>query len=241
MILRPLLATAGLLGLSALVLAQPDPRPPLEAVTTRTVAAPVPASTPSGQVRRTGPQVDPGWLRRTARLAGIPEAALRAYATAQLRSAGDGCEVGWTTMAGIGWVESQHGTLDGRTLHDDGRSTPRVLGPALDGAGPVAAIPATTEGTALHGDPTWEHAVGPMQFLPSTWASWSADGDSDGLVDPLDLDDAALAAARYLCADGGDLTTGTGWSAAVLSYNHDPAYVAAVHDAAMTYAEAVIR
>ncbi len=35
------------------------------------------------------------------------------------------------------------------------------------------------------------------------------------------MDDAALAAARYLCASGADLATGTGWSTAVFSYNHD--------------------
>ena len=75
-----------------------------------------------------------------------------------------------------------------------------------------------------------------MQFLSSTWARWGADGDGDGTSDPGDLDDAALAAGRYLCADGHDLATDAGWSAAVLSYNHDQAYLARVADAATTYA-----
>jgi membrane-bound lytic murein transglycosylase B len=56
------------------------------------------------------------------------------------------------------------------------------------------------------------------------------------VVDPQDVDDAAYAAARYLCASGGDLTTGAGWTAAVLSYNHDDDYVRAVYDAARAYA-----
>ena len=47
---------------------------------------------------------------------------------------------------------------------------------------------------------------------------------------------AAYAAGRYLCADGHDLATTAGWNAAVLSYNHDPAYVLSVNAAAVAYA-----
>ncbi|WP_246081703.1 lytic murein transglycosylase [Nocardioides litoris] len=181
------------------------------------------------------PQVDPAWLRRTARAAGLDPTALAAYARAEL-AAPTGCGLGWTTLAGIGWVESHHGTIGGRTLGADGRPSSEVLGPALDGRGPVAAIPATPATTAYHGDPRWDHAVGPMQFIPTTWETWGADGDGDGDADPHDLDDAALAAARYLCAGGRDLTTGRGWTDAVLSYNRSRAYLDAVHLAATTYA-----
>ncbi|MCW2768376.1 MAG: Membrane-bound lytic murein transglycosylase B-like protein, partial [Nocardioides sp.] len=182
------------------------------------------------------PVVDPAWAALTAQKAGIPEPALLAYARATLMAPSD-CGVGWTTLAGIGWVESQHGTIGGRTIGADGRSSSRILGPALNGVGPVAAIRATPESTAWHGDPTWDHAVGPLQFLPSTWETWSADGDGDGTADPNDLDDAAYAAVRYLCADGYDLTTGAGWSAAVFAYNHAQVYVSAVYAAASTYAD----
>ena len=75
-----------------------------------------------------------------------------------------------------------------------------------------------------------------MQFIPSTWEQWAADGDRDGRADPQDIDDAALAAARYLCASGADLSTGTGWSAAIYSYNHSVDYVRSVYDAAQAYA-----
>nr|MBA3783485.1 lytic murein transglycosylase [Nocardioides sp.] len=75
-----------------------------------------------------------------------------------------------------------------------------------------------------------------MQFIPSTWTTWASDGDGDGVADPQDLDDAAFAAARYLCASG-TLASGAGWAAAIYSYNHERVYVASVFSAAETYAE----
>ncbi|WP_121255776.1 lytic murein transglycosylase [Nocardioides ferulae] len=197
------------------------------------VRPPVPAGAALGAVR-----VAPGWLTRTAEKTGIPRPAVRAYARAQLTRP-LGCDVGWTTLAGVGWVESQHGTLGGRELLADGRSSSRILGPALDGSGEFAAIPSTSTSRAWHGDPRWEHALGPMQFLWSSWEPWAADADGDGRADPHDLDDAAAAAAAYLCAGGGDLTTAEGWTDAVFSYNHAQEYVDAVLAAARAYAGAV--
>ncbi|WP_243058711.1 lytic transglycosylase domain-containing protein [Nocardioides sp. SR21] len=204
------------------------------------VGAPAPSPQPGNSTepgKAKGPtQVDPQWIADTARKAGIPEPAVRAYATAQL-AAPAGCEIGWTTLAGIGWVESQHGTIDGRILGADGHSSTPILGPALNGRGKFAAIPASPSSTQWHGDPTWDHAVGPLQFIPSSWETWAADGDGDGVADPNDMDDAARAAVDYLCADGHDLTTGQGWADAVFSYNHAQAYIDAVHAAATSYAE----
>ncbi len=182
------------------------------------------------------PRVDPGWLATVSRRTGIPAPALRAYARVQLDGSA-GCEVGWTTLAGIGWVESQHGTIGGRALLPSGRPSRPILGPALDGHGQFAAIEATPGSRAFHADLIWEHAVGPMQFLPASWRTWATDGDGDGSTDPDDLDDAAATAARYLCASGGDLATGGGWQAAILSYNHAEEYVDAVRAAAMEYAD----
>lgn len=230
-----LVAVAGLGHLaSQTILARPTPgaahRQYLSAPTPATVEPEVPAGRPVGVT-----QVDPAWLRGMARRTGIPAPALRAYARVQLDAPG-GCPIGWPTLAGIGWVESQHGTLGGRRVAGDGRPSSDILGPALDGRGDFAAIPATPASRSWHGDAHWEHAVGPMQFLPSTWETWSSDGDGDGRSDPHDLDDAAAAAARYLCASGADVTTGAGWSAAVLTYNHAASYVRAVNEAAATYA-----
>jgi membrane-bound lytic murein transglycosylase B len=184
------------------------------------------------------PIIDPAWASTTARRSGVPEVAVVSYARASLMVPRS-CGLGWTTLAGIGWVESQHGTIGGRTLDRDGRSSTAILGPALDGVGGFAAIHATRRSTPWHGDPSWDHAIGPLQFIPSTWETWASDGDGDGRRDPHDLDDAAYAAARYLCAGGGDLTTAVGWTAAVFSYNHARACVDAVHAAAVAYADRV--
>ncbi|WP_307855907.1 lytic transglycosylase domain-containing protein [Nocardioides faecalis] len=180
-------------------------------------------------------QPAPEWLDATARSTGIPARALSAYAGAQLRLAEEqpGCRVGWNTLAGIGWVESGHGAADETVLGADGRSVPAVRGPALDGT-TFAAI-RDTDGGALDGDTAWDRAVGPLQFIPSTWERWGADGDGDGTADPDQIDDAALAAARYLCHSG-NLSVADTWRRAVFSYNHSDDYVAAVATHANTYA-----
>jgi membrane-bound lytic murein transglycosylase B len=190
-------------------------------------AGPRAAARPAGSSADAGgvPQVAPAWVTTYAARTGIPARALMAYADASLRAP---CPVGWTTLAGIGWIESGHGTDAGQQLGADGRPLVPILGPLLDGHGKVAAVPDGTGG--------WARAEGPMQFLPSTWQQWGSDGDGDGVADPQDLDDAAYTAARYLCASGQDLTTGAGWAAAVRSYNHSDAYVLAVYAAATAYA-----
>ena len=191
---------------------------------TREVAAPVPR--PERVSSSAGPavRVSPTWVATYAARTGIPARALQAYADAALRAP---CQVGWTTLAGIGWVESEHGTIGGRRLGSDGRPSRPIRGPALDGADGLAAV--RGRGGA------WARAEGPMQFLPRTWTTWSTDGDGDGTADPQDLDDAALAAARYLCAAGADLGSGPGWVSAIRSYNHSDDYVRSVYAAASAY------
>lgn len=186
-------------------------------------------------------QPDPAWVdRMAAGVTGIPARALMAYARASLLLSAEqpACRVGWTTLAGLGRIESKHGTLGGTHLLADGRPAVPILGPALDGREGLGAIRATPDSIALDGDPSWAHAVGPMQFIPSTWHRWASDGDGDGRSDPNDIDDAAYAAARYLCAAGADLTTGKGWQRAIHSYNHSDEYTAQVLDTANRYAHA---
>ncbi len=168
---------------------------------------------------------------------GIPLAALRAYRTAEatMQIADPSCNLSWPVLAGIGRVESDHGRYGGAVVRDNGVSTPHILGVALDGAGPVAAI-ADTDNGRLDGDTRWDRAVGPLQFIPSTWAMVGVDGDQDGQRNPHDLDDAALAAGAYLCVGERDLSTTSGLGEALYSYNHSQEYVAQVAAVARAYA-----
>ena len=182
------------------------------------------------------PTADAQWLNLAAAQTGIPARALEAYvaaAGAANRSA-PGCGIGWNTVAAIGFVESAHGTYGGGHLAASGQASGPIIGPSLNGDG-FAAI-ADTDAGALDGDARWDRAVGPMQFIPSTWQYAGRDGNSDGKADPSNIDDAALSAASYLCAHGRNLTTGRGWADAVYSYNQSDAYINQVRDQAKVYA-----
>jgi hypothetical protein len=183
--------------------------------------------------------VSPDWAREVGTSAGIPVRALVSYAAAALRLADEqpACNLGWPTLAGIGSVESHHGSYGGTHVEADGRTADPILGIALDGSEGVAAI-GDTDGGELDGDTVWDRAVGPMQFIPSTWRRWGADGNGDGVSDVHNLDDVALAAGRYLCADGGDLGRGGDWQHAVLTYNRSTEYAAKVLETANRYARA---
>ena len=185
-----------------------------------------------------GTQVSGAWVRDIAQRTGISEVAMQAYGLATLRIGREqpACRLGWTTLAGIGGIESGHGTNGGASLLADGRTSQPIIGPALDGTAGTAAIRATAESTQWHGDAQWDHAVGPMQFIPSTWERWQSDGNDDGVLDPGNVFDAAYAAGRYLCASGSDLSTGEGWTRAIFSYNHADDYVRSVLDFANAYA-----
>lgn len=214
-------------------------RPPVAADAETTAAGDGAAAAASSSTTAVlaAPRVDPVWLARISTATGIPPRALQAYAGAQLTLATQqpSCGLGWTTVAAIGAIESDHGRHGGAVLGEDGRSRPAIVGAALDGDG-VAAI-ADTDAGRWDGDTTWDRAVGPMQFIPGTWARWGADGDGDGIADPNQIDDAALATARYLC-DSAVMTDAAGWRAAVFAYNHLDVYVDDVAAVANRYAAA---
>ena len=182
------------------------------------------------------PSADAQWLIRAAAQTGIPARALQAYVAAAgaASDSAPACRIGWNTVAAIGFVESGHGTHAGGHLTAAGQASGPIVGPSLNGAG-FAAIP-DTDGGALDGDTRWDRAVGPMQFIPSTWQYAGRDGNGDGKADPFNIDDAALSAASYLCAHGRDLTTSGGWTDAIYSYNQSDSYLAQVRHEATAYA-----
>ncbi|WP_082393516.1 lytic transglycosylase domain-containing protein [Nocardia arizonensis] len=176
-----------------------------------------------------------GWASEQSST-GISSVALEAYgyaAAVMARSRPD-CGIAWTTLAGIASVESRHGTHGDSTLAGDGVVRPPIIGIALDGATGVALI-RDTDGGALDSDTEFDRAVGPLQFIPETWRRWGVDANGDGVADPQNIDDAALTAARYLCASGGDLTSERGWQQALLTYNRSTAYLLTVRDRAAAY------
>ncbi len=84
--------------------------------------------------------------------------------------------------------------------------------------------------------PSTAGALGPMQFLPSTWATWGIDGFGDtGAPDIMNPFDAVPSAARLLCADGAT-SGGAGLRQAIFDYNHATWYVNEVLTLAAEYA-----
>ncbi len=175
------------------------------------------------------------WVSSTAEKTGIPARALAAYAGAELtvKRETPECGLDWATLAGIGEVESAHGTLNGGEIRPNGKQLPAIFGIPLNGV-TTEHIP-DTDGGSLDGDPQWDRALGPLQLIPETWQRFAADGNLDGRTDPQQIDDAALTAARYLCTDGHDLRTPAGWIAAVADYNDTADYNNRVAEAVNSY------
>ncbi|MEM7092943.1 MAG: hypothetical protein AAF567_08065 [Actinomycetota bacterium] len=229
---------------------------------------------------------------------GWPAVTLDAYLRAGEHGI-DGCSVDWRLLAGIGRIESFHGTIGDSEVGSTGLVAPEVLGPLLDGGqterdavaaaaaeeaeralaaaeeaarlaaeeaerrrllyGPpptptptptplfpeptatpdpdseaeeaeeegngFAVIEDTDDGE-IDGNDAWDRAVGPMQFIPGTWALWESDGNGDEIADPHNLYDAAYSAARYLCHL--ERRNGPSPWVFVLGYNASDTYVSNV-------------
>lgn len=166
-----------------------------------------------------------------AAVAGIPPRVLTAY-----EAAGGWCEgLRWELLAGVGWVESRHGTSGGATADPGtGEVRPWIFGPPLDGSDGVEShtVGAWLGRWGLAGP--WEQAVGPMQFRPPTFEAWAVDEDANGITDPHDIDDAVTTAANYLC--GGPDGAIADEREAVLRYNHSDAYA----DEVLAYADSLV-
>ncbi len=169
---------------------------------------------------------------------GIPGVMLAAYLRAEeaLALSNPRCGITWSLLASIGRIESNHAR--GGAVDDKGNTLRPILGPQLAGGPGMAAI-RDTDGGRLDGDTVWDRAVGPMQFIPGTWARYAADGDSDGTASPHNVYDATRSAANYLCAGGEDLREPAALARAIFRYNRSDAYVANVLTWAAAYAAGV--
>ncbi|GAB35942.1 lytic transglycosylase domain-containing protein [Gordonia otitidis] len=165
----------------------------------------------------------------------VPQVAFEAYRHAADAMAHDQpqCGIPWTLIAGIGKVESHHANEGDAT--PDGTLKSPIYGPVLDGSLAGNQVITDTDGGRLDGDSTHDRAVGPMQFIPSTWEKYGADGNGDGKIDPQNLFDAALTTARYLCDGHLDLRNQASEATAVLRYNNSMDYVNNVLGFARSY------
>lgn len=156
----------------------------------------------------------------------VPPQLLDLYAT----HAGACAGLPWQVIAGIGKVESNHGRFGGSSIGTDGVVRPSIIGIPLNGQNGTAAIADTDDG-ALDGDTIWDRAVGPFQFIPTSWTIYGRDGNGDGRRDPHNVFDAVPAAVAHLCPHGSI----TDVEAAVFAYNRSADYVALVLEWAATY------
>jgi membrane-bound lytic murein transglycosylase B len=89
----------------------------------------------------------------------------------------------------------------------------------------LAAVGQVESGHGRNNGPSSAGAVGPMQFMPATFAIYGVDGNGDGVRDPWEFHDAIFAAARYLCASGARGGSDQGIRTAIFAYNHAQWYV----------------
>ena len=176
------------------------------------------------------------WAEQRAPALGIPISALEAYAYAARVAEVENpdCHLSWTTLAGIGMVESHHGTYRGAEIARNGDVSPPIRGVELDGTNGNLEI--LDHDASTDDDPVYARAMGPMQFIPETWRLYGVDANNDRVVSPDNFDDAALSAAGYLCFRGKDMATPVGWMNALRAYNHSDQYARSVRDWATAYA-----
>lgn len=222
--------TASIAGVgagTATASAESDPNTTLpdgSTVPTQAIKAPASVSVAGGLAPAVHGNADK--VVSTASTSGIPSAALAAYQRAEtvINAADKSCHLSWQLIAAIGRVESDHGRTNGNTLDSQGVAEPGIYGIALDGTHGTTRI-ADTDAGQYDDDAKFDRAIGPMQFIPSTWSVVGVDADGDGKRNPQDIDDAALATAVYLCSGADDLSTPAGQRSAVFRYNHSRSYV----------------
>lgn len=142
------------------------------------------------------------------------------------------CVISWEILAAIGEIESKHGTLGNRYIAANGNLSSGLLGPLLDGS--QFALVRDSDNGSYDGSFEFDRALGPMQFLPSTWLRHGVDGNGDGFDDPQNIYDAAAGAANYLCEVGKEQGTAN-IEVRLRGYNDSTSYIIKVLDNASNY------
>src|SRR5439155_15615624 len=170
----------------------------------------------------TGPSSAPSAPSALA-LAEVPGDLLPVYMAAAATCPG----LPWQVLAAIGWVESRHAGR--RADPATGQITPPIVGPPLDGSDGVEAVRDASQADG------WAHALGPMQFLSTTWARWATvapDRPPGATPDVDNAWDSIFSAANYLCGSNGRVDD---VRAVVRRYNHSDRYVDEVLTKATAY------
>lgn len=177
------------------------------------VSAPVQAHAPQQQGKS---ELDT-WAAGLSGALDIPERALVGYATGELtlRKEQPDCHLSWVTLAGIGKASSDHARFGGDSLGGNGTATKALGSVPLQGAA---------------GEAPGEQRSGPMQLTQQEWKRVRGTGSIQ------DVDDAAIAAGRVLCANGTDLQQGLGWWKAIANYRDSDLFRQQVLGNAQLYA-----
>jgi hypothetical protein len=175
-----------------------------------------------------------GLVRRVAALISAPGASLRTLLTRVRAVLGPAARIESLRQQQLPVASAPPGQLPGTYLELFRASAARYC-PALSWT-VLAAIGQIESGDGANVGPSSAGALGPMQFLPSTWKIWGIDGfGQTGPPDIMNPYDAVPSAARLLCADGA-AAGGPGLASAIFSYNHANWYVREVLALAAQYA-----
>lgn len=220
------LGLVSVLGLGGWLVARTDdeasgakPADPAPVPSVLMASAPLDAQAPSPL----GPELS-SWISDMASRMDIPPRALVGYANAELRLRKElpDCRLSWITLAGIGKAASDHGRAGDRKIGPDGAISEPI------GTVPVVAPGASAEQTVP--------AEGPMQLRPELWQQWQRSAREASEPDVQNVDDAALAAGRALCADGRDTSDGKDWWDAINAYHGSELFLQRVLANANLYA-----
>jgi hypothetical protein len=133
-------------------------------------------------------------------------------------------------------VDTQVATSRPSTYLELFRASAKLYCPGLSWT-VLAAIGQIESADGQNKGPSSAGALGPMQFLPSTWARWGMTAFGEpGPPDIMNAYDAVPSAAAYLCSYGAG-QGGAALSRAIYGYNHAAWYVAEVLALAHQYAQ----